>query len=879
MHEMAGASLNAAQNPSTPQERLALAARLWDWFPHAGQHALLTQTLADGREPKVLVAACGRRWGKTEALSADIAARILLDCDLGQMGVAPTRDQAETLFEAVAEKIQAARENEAACAEFPHLLFLQERLSPYPHFRRKDNGMVVFSARTAGRNGRGLRGKGTTRKLSRFRIIVDERAFVPDEAVERALLPMLATVPQGGGQLVEISSPNGKRGGFYRHFLRGESEGAANTGTYRAVRLPSHQNPLVDAAFLSEMRETMSAGAFRAEFEAEFADTSGTVFPDADIQAALCDDDYGDAPLWGAAYVAGVDFGRRADWTVAAICALVPAGDNGKMGLRVVALLRLRGLTWAAQVERVAEVLQKWNVQTVACDQTGVGDAVTEALGEHLRKARSRTTVEGFTFGHNSKAGLIDRLALLLSQNRLRFPPHPDLVGEMGHFVATPMQSGNGERLEAASGNHDDCVCALALAAHAGASTTGSCGRWTAKSGNVSRRQERKGVGFFMWWKRGNGNTLSAGDGVGRSSASRLSFRARSGGGRGGFGLGAAFGTGDETPGGLTTFVEMQRDAQVRACLTTKRLFILSGAVSVVPADDSTLAQKAAQTVEREVQKVGGWAGIAGGALDALAMGLAVGELVWADTGSLQSVVWHDPRRFAFHFAPNNQTQIAFVEIVETEQTYPADRFILYAYQGKWSSPLGQSDLTAAFGPWERKNALQRMWLSALDRFGAPTPIARVPVGWNEADTERLARQLGSLQNESAFVLPADVELTTLEGGAKSAGEPGAAFLAAVDFENREIARAILGQELTTHGGANASGGGSHALGHVHQTVLENWVCAVRADLSETVLTRQIARPIVSALLGDDAPCPRVAWATDDETNKMRETREGDSKQ
>ena len=464
-----------AQAASTPVQRLALAARLWDWHPHDGQRELLTQTLDGGREPKVLIAVCGRRWGKTEALSMDIAARILLDPDLGQMGVAPTRDQAETLFEAVLEKIETAQENEAALAEFPHLATLQTRLSPYPHFRRKDTGAVVFSARTAGRSGRGLRGKGTTRKLSRFRVIVDERAFVPDDAVERALLPMLATVPHGGGQLVAISSPNGKRGGFYKQFLRGEAEGQAGIGTHRAVRLPSSQNPLVDTAFLDEMRETMSASAFRAEFEAEFVDSAGAVFPQDDVQAAVCDDDYGAAPLWGATYVAGVDFGRRADWTVVIVCAVTTvkgasddAQNEPRPGLRVVALQRLRGLTWSAQVERVAEILQTWNVQTVACDQTGVGDAVTEELQRALQKVRSKTRVDGFTFTSASKAGIIDRLSLLLSQKRMQFPPHPDLLGELSHFTATPRASGNGERLEAASGSHDDCVCALALAVHAG---------------------------------------------------------------------------------------------------------------------------------------------------------------------------------------------------------------------------------------------------------------------------------------------------------------------------------------------------------------------------------------------------------------------------
>ena len=316
----------------------------------------------------------------------------------------------------------------------------------------------------------------------------------------------------------------------------------------------------------------------------------------------------------------------------------------------------------------------------------------------------------------------------------------------------------------------------------------------------------------------------------------------------------------------------MQTDAQVRACLTTKRLHILSGEIVVTPFDDSARAKKAARLVEQAVQNtLGGWEAIASGALDALAMGLAVGEILWNDgeihSGEMQSVVWHDPRRFAFHYAGGGGYEIAQVEVLETEERFPADRFILFAYQSRWNCPLGASDLRAAFAPWERKLALQAMWVSALDRFGAPTPVARVPVSWHAEDTERFARQLASLQNESAFVVPFDVELTTLScmGGSN---EPGGAFLAAVDFENREIARAILGQELTTHS-SGSGGSGSLALGKVHSGVLENAVRATRREIAQKVLTAQIARPVCAALLGDTAPVPRVAWA--EETGETKE--------
>jgi len=286
---------------------------------------------------------------------------------------------------------------------------------------------------------------------------VDERAFVSDAAVEEAIKPMLATVPNGGGQLVQISTPYGKRGAFYDDYLKGERQ----EKRFRAVRLPSSQNPLLDPEYLEAMQAEMTPARFATEFLAEFQDNFGAVFPDDDITAALCDDDYGDAPLWGCRYVAGIDFGKRHDFTVIAI--LEFAGNR----IRLVHLSRFQGLTWAAQTEKLREIIAHWRPARVAADATGVGDALTEMLETALRETQiTGCFVERFVFSASSKPSLIDRLAVALSQRRLRFPPHPTLLSELRGFEATPTASGR-EILEAAGNGHDDTVCALALARHA----------------------------------------------------------------------------------------------------------------------------------------------------------------------------------------------------------------------------------------------------------------------------------------------------------------------------------------------------------------------------------------------------------------------------
>jgi len=477
---------------ATLDERLELAARLWDWHPHEGQRAFLGLRLPDGSEPGVLVAACGRRWGKTECLGMDVASRILTEPDLGQMGVAPTRDQAEGLFDSVEEKIteaqEKAQEDPDLQIRFPHLADLEIKRAPFPQIRRKSTGQMVFWVRAAGRNGRNLRGRGTTRKLKRFRVIVDERAFVSDEAVEAAVKPMLATV-KGGGQLVEISSPNGKRGGFYEDYEKGERE----YRRYRSVRLPSSQNPLVDKEYLAEMAEEMAPSRFRAEFLAEFVEAAGAVFPDADIEAALCDDDYGLLPLWGRKYVAGVDFGRRGDYTVISVL------EVGPLSARLVGWVRLIGLPWEAQVGEIVRVLKHWGCSICVPDATGIGDVVAEQLVSALAAARVGCAVEPFIFTAASKAPLIDGLAIALSQRRLKFPAHPVLLSELRNFEAIPATNPGGrEKLQAAKG-HDDAVCSLALAVRAAAPWLVKAGGSAVRVSAGGRRVSAGGEAKFSW--------------------------------------------------------------------------------------------------------------------------------------------------------------------------------------------------------------------------------------------------------------------------------------------------------------------------------------------------------------------------------------------
>lgn len=202
----------------TPAKRIELAAVLFGWTPHPSQREWLLD------DHPVKVAACGRRWGKTEAAAVDVATFAAAFDGSVQMIVAPTYDQSKLI----------ARTVEYLLLSNPHTRrHTQITRTPYTEIRFRGSRIM---ARTADEDGRNLRGH------SADRVVVDEAAFVRDEVIEEVIGPMLA---DRNGQLVMVSTPFGKNH-FYRAFVEGQAEnggmGERENGS-RSPRRPVSPSP------------------------------------------------------------------------------------------------------------------------------------------------------------------------------------------------------------------------------------------------------------------------------------------------------------------------------------------------------------------------------------------------------------------------------------------------------------------------------------------------------------------------------------------------------------------------------------------------------------------------------------------------------------
>lgn len=373
------------------------------------------------------VLACGRRWGKTDAAAAEIAARIEGGRPGKQIAIAPTLTQAQIVFERVKTMLAMAG-----------IAFTAVN-SPHPTLRVHEEGnkklrvLHVFDARS-GHEARNLRGDGAAH------ILIDEAAFVPESLITEVAMPMLAA---SDGRMTLISTPRG-RGFFYRFFAMG----TRNENGFWSRTAPSWENPLVSQEYIALQKEILSDRVFRTEYGAEFLDSNATVFSSDSIDAALKLPE-----VQSGRVVVGVDWARYGDYTAA----VAVRGTRSRAS--VVEVKRWSGMRWSELSAAVAEFSKSVDAATVVCDATGVGDPVTEQLRERL----PQHLVKGFVFTRSSKAEIVERLVWMLERETLSLPANPELLREIEHFEGATDDSGF-TRYQASAGMHDDTVCALAMA-------------------------------------------------------------------------------------------------------------------------------------------------------------------------------------------------------------------------------------------------------------------------------------------------------------------------------------------------------------------------------------------------------------------------------
>jgi hypothetical protein len=401
-------------------DKLALFADL-RYQPHAGQLAIHRSSA------RYRVVACGVRWGKTTAAAMEGVAAAIAPAERSIGWVAaPTYDLADRVF----------REIEVIVLErLRHRLIAKKEAERRILLRNLAGGVSEIRAKSAD-NPVSLLGEGLDW------LVVDEAARLKPSIWQGHLSQRL--IDKCGWALL-ISTPKGK-GYFYDLFRRGQP-GIADAD-YASWNMPTWSNPLLTAQLIEAERSRLPERVFAQEYGAQFVEGSGSVFRN----VRECATGDWQEPAKGERYFGGLDLAKVEDFTVLTLM-------NSRR--EVVFVDRFHRVDWSVQIQRLKAALKRFGEARVACDVTGVGDPIYEAL----RKEGCR--VEPYPFTARSKAALVENLTLMLEERRLVLPRvelWPEGIEELEGFEYSVSEAGN-VRSGAPSGMHDDCVMSLALAA------------------------------------------------------------------------------------------------------------------------------------------------------------------------------------------------------------------------------------------------------------------------------------------------------------------------------------------------------------------------------------------------------------------------------
>ncbi len=117
-------------------------------------------------------------------------------------------------------------------------------------------------------------------------VIIDEAARVDDELLA-AVRPMLAT-SEGGGRLIALTTPAGKRGWFFEAWTK-------PGGDWTRTCVPATDCPRISSEFLAEEMKELGPMRYSEEYLLEFRDDSESVFPGDLIDRAFTAEVH---PLW-----------------------------------------------------------------------------------------------------------------------------------------------------------------------------------------------------------------------------------------------------------------------------------------------------------------------------------------------------------------------------------------------------------------------------------------------------------------------------------------------------------------------------------------------------------------------------------------------------
>ena len=280
-------------------------------------------------------------------------------------------------------------------------------------------------------------------------VIIDEAAFIENgnyifNSVAR---PMVRFTK---GQIILLSTPNGKRGFFWNSF------NSKYWSTYQFDWRVCPVNTEEEMQQLKEGPDAMTTMQFNSEYEAKFVSSQNAYFTHKDIQNAISED-AGLGIRSAEDIVVGVDFGKVNDQSVILIGKFEDpmALPQDKVIVVIERIVKPLGTNYGPIIGELKSIWDKYHPRLMVLDATGVGEAPADLIKEYGANA------EALKFSLQKKESIYTNLKIFFEQGRIKIPNVRDMIDQLEILEYTHTDRGN-LMLHAPSGAHDDECDALA---------------------------------------------------------------------------------------------------------------------------------------------------------------------------------------------------------------------------------------------------------------------------------------------------------------------------------------------------------------------------------------------------------------------------------
>jgi phage gp29-like protein len=307
--------------------------------------------------------------------------------------------------------------------------------------------------------------------------------------------------------------------------------------------------------------------------------------------------------------------------------------------------------------------------------------------------------------------------------------------------------------------------------------------------------------------------------------------------------------------GSLATAMELfeqmeEKDAHLYSIANTRRLALTGLEWQIAAHGTGSEAREAADYCREALQQMEHFDEVLQHLALAVGRNIAVAEIIWdvAD-GELRPVDLAAVDFTRIVFGDFDRPRLLTAAEPRNGVELPPHKFIVHTPHSVSGHAQRGGLLRVTAMAYLAKNLSLKDWMIFAEVFGMPVRIARYEPSASAEEKKELLAMLESLGSNAAGIFSRAVELQILEANRGTVGPP---YERLIDFLNREMSKAWLGQTLTTDITGQS---GSIAASRVHEQVRQD-ILADDVRKEGRTVRRDLLTPMTRLRFGPKAPVP-----------------------